>query len=134
MEHWKGTYKIKKRNKIYSYMYITPMDESWTTFTNVKESCITRLAHRVQNNFHTVYDIWTHVILVLHTKNTGWWVFITILGKTINMKRVLLFFFFFLHSIYFFTCKQYPWSEMMLPGTVEIGGKFKTSTACGCYR
>lgn len=38
MEHWKGTYKIKKRNKIYSYMYmyITPMDELWTTFTNVK--------------------------------------------------------------------------------------------------
>lgn len=28
-------------------------------------------------------------------------------------------------TIYFFTCKQYPWSEMMLPGTVEIGGKFQ---------
>lgn len=81
-------------------MYITPMDESWTTFTNVKESCFTRLAHWVQNNFHTVYDIWTHVILVLHTKNTGWWVFITILGKTINMKRVLLFFFFFFYILF----------------------------------
>lgn len=76
---WKGTYKIKKETKFTAtcILYTKWMNEWWTTFTNVKGSCNSHnwLAHRVQNNFHTVYEIWIHVILVLHTKNTGWWVF-----------------------------------------------------------
>lgn len=76
-------------------MYITPMDESWTTFTNVKESCITRLAHRVQNNFHTVWYLNSCNLSVAHQKYWLVGIYNNIGENDQHEKSFTIFFFFF---------------------------------------
>lgn len=76
-------------------MYITPMDESWTTFTNVKESCIPRLAHRVQNNFHTVWYLNSCNLSVAHQKYWLVGIYNNIGENDQHEKSFTIFFFFF---------------------------------------